>query len=125
MPGRPGAIETIYPRNLMTGQLGDRPESARLGGDIVYYAPVPRRGKVSALMSSVIRGYGNITPNNVPIHIRRILVHLFHYLLGMFGLLPLPFLFREPPGGKGKLFGEDGQVDIRRGKQGVSRAGLA
>src|SRR3989304_5105428 len=34
MPGRPGAIETIYPRNLITGQLGDRPESARLRGNI-------------------------------------------------------------------------------------------
>src|SRR3972149_3287277 len=92
MPGRPGAIETLYPRNLITGQLGNRPESARLGGNIIYYAPVPRRGKVSALMSGIIRGYGEISPNDVPTHIRRILVHLFHYLLGMLGLLPLPLL---------------------------------
>src|SRR3990172_12550714 len=51
MPGRPGAIETFYPRNLIAGQLGDRPESARLGGNIVYDAPVPRRSILSSLIS--------------------------------------------------------------------------
>src|SRR3989304_7680258 len=85
MPGRPGAIQAFYPRNLIAGQLGDRPESACLRGDIVYYAPVPRRSKVPGEMSSVIRGYGHIAPNDVPTHIWRILMHLFHYRLGMLG----------------------------------------
>src|SRR3990172_2485456 len=52
-PGRPGAIETFYPRNLITGQLGDRPESARLRGNIIYYAPVPRRGIVPGHMGGI------------------------------------------------------------------------
>src|SRR3990172_66359 len=58
MPSRPGAIEPLYTGNLMTGQLGNRPEAARLRGDIVYDVPVSGRGKVSALMSGIIRGYG-------------------------------------------------------------------
>src|SRR3989337_559917 len=109
----------------MAGQLWDRSESARLRWDIIYYAPVSGRGVISALMSGVIRGYGGITPNDVPTHIWRILMHLFHYLLGMLGLLYLPFLFREPPSGKDKLLGKKGEVGIRRGNEGVSRTGLA
>src|SRR3990172_11602678 len=121
MPGRPGAIETLYPRNLVTGQLGNRPESARLGGDILYDAPVPRRGKVSGQMRGIIGSYGYITADDVPTHIGRILMYLLHDFLGMLGLLLLPFCFREPPGGEDKLFRKDGNIDVRRGKQGIAR----